>query len=71
MTTSTMPTVQDLREIARHAFAVQRGEQKPTNQGCYADLAFASHELFMLKEYKVMEEERRRHELIIRGFAPL
>lgn len=70
MSASTMPTVQDLREIARHAFAVLRGEQEPTKQGCFADLAFAQHELFMLKEHTVYEEERRRHELIIRGFAP-
>ena len=70
MTTSTMPTVQDLREIARHAFAVARGEQKPTKQGYAADLAFAENELNLLKEYSVMAEERRRHELILRGFAP-
>ena len=68
--TSDMPTVEDLREIARQAFEVARGERKPGPRAYTSDLAFAQSELVILGRNDVYTYEHRRHELLLRGFTP-
>lgn len=65
-----MPTVDDLREIARAAFEEMRGARPVTGRGALNDLAFALRELREIGRGDVYEFESRRHELIIRGFTP-
>ena len=70
MTTSDMPTVSDLRAIARAAFEEMRRERPTTGRGTLNDLAFAQRELKLLGQASVYDEEYRRHELLLRGFTP-
>ena len=55
-----LPTVDELRAIARSAFA----------RGALNDLAFAERELTLLGARDVYAAEFRRHELLRRGFTP-
>lgn len=70
MTTSDMPTVADLRAIARAAFEEIRGTRPASGRGAVSDLAFAQRELKLLSNGAVYDQEYRRHELLIRGFTP-
>lgn len=55
-----LPTVDELRAIARSAFA----------RGSFSDLAFAERELTLLGARDVYVAEFRRHELLQHGFTP-
>lgn len=55
-----LPTVDELRAIARSAFA----------RGAFNDLAFAERELTLLGARDVYAAEFRRHQLLQRGFTP-
>ena len=70
MDVSHMPTVDDLRAIARAAFDEIRGARPATGRGAHNDLAFAERELRLIGQRPVYDEEFRRHELIQRGFTP-
>jgi hypothetical protein len=70
MDTSDMPTVDDLRAIARAAFEVARGGRATSGRHYMSDLAFAQRELAALGCVDVYHEEYRRHELLMRGFTP-
>lgn len=66
-----MPTVDDLREIARAAHEIRRGERAEIpDRPAILDLAFALSELRLLGRVDVYDEEVRRHELLLRGFTP-
>ena len=65
-----MPTVNDLRAIARAAFEEMRGSRPATGRGAMNDLAFAQRELVALGRGDVYDAEFRRSELILRGFVP-
>ena len=68
--TSDMPTVDDLREIARAALEVQRGERSIGPRHYVDDLLFSMSELKLLGRLDVYDYEVRRHELLRRGFTP-
>ena len=70
MPISDMPTVDDLRLIARAAFEEMRGVRPITGRGALNDLRFAQQELCALGRGLVYDQEFRRHELLIRGFTP-
>lgn len=70
MNISNMPTVDDLRLIARAAFEELRGVRPITGRGALNDLAFAQRELKLLGAQGVYDKEDRRHELLLRGFTP-
>ena len=70
MNTSDMPTVDDLRAIARAAFEVARGQRASMGRHYIHDLAFAQRELARLGQERVYSEEYRRHELLLRGYTP-
>lgn len=67
---SDMPTVEDLRMIARAAFEEMRGERPASGRGHLSDMAFAQRELSILDRSEVYVEEHRRHELLLRGYTP-
>jgi hypothetical protein len=70
MNTSDMPTVEDLRAIARAAFEQLRGARKPGPRPAVSELAFAQRELNALDAGDVYNAELLRHELLVRGFTP-
>lgn len=65
-----MPTVDDLRSIARAAFEEMRGARQATGRGAMNDLAFARRELMNIGRGDVYDSEFRRSELMLRGFVP-
>jgi hypothetical protein len=67
---SDMPTVEDLRMIARAAFEEMRWERPASGRGYLNDMTFAQRELSILDRAEVYAEEHRRHELLLRGYTP-
>lgn len=65
-----MPTVDDLKAIARRAFCVFRGDVPGSKGRAISDLAFAQSELIALGMGDVYDAENRRSNLIARGFVP-
>ena len=73
MDVTTMPSVDDLRQMAREMFRDQRVRGDNDYSGLskeISDLCFIIGELRRLDAVHVYDQELRRHELLKRGFLP-
>ena len=73
MNTTDMPTVEELRQIARRAYETLRQHDLYSNEahiaGC--DISFVRRELINLTgSHDVLDQEYRRDELLRRGYTP-
>ena len=73
MSITDMPTVEELRQIARRAYETLRNHNIYSKEAMLAgsDISFVRRELIHLTgTHDVLDQEYRRDELLRRGYAP-
>lgn len=73
MNTTDLPTVEELRQIARRAYETLRNHNIYSKEAMLAgsDISFVRRELIHLTgTHDVLDQEYRRDELLRRGYAP-